>query len=511
MSGPPFLSLTNVSKHFGAQRALSDVGIDVHSGEIHALAGHNGSGKSTLVKILAGYHQPEPGFAAVTAGEPFALGDARAAATAGLRFVHQDLGLVDSLDVVDNLALAGGYPTRWRAGICWGRARAEAAELLAGLGYDIDPRTAVGELSAVERTGVAIARAIRGADSARLLVLDEPTAALTAPEVATLFSTIDRLRARGLGVIFVSHHLREIFDICDTVTVLRDGAVVAQQPVSSIGGEEDLVALMLGSRPMALAELPQAPPTRADAAAVLSVRGLRTAAVCWLDLTVSSGEIVGIAGVAGSGRDEVAAALFGGRPRGGEVDVNGARVPSERPDRSIAAGMACLSAQRHRTGVVGSMSLAENVTLAKIPGRLWGSVLNRAVERSDAAEWVARLRVQPPDPGRPLSQFSGGNQQKVLLGRWLRLRPRVLVLDEPTEGVDAHTTAVVHDLIRAAAAAGTAVVVCSSDTDELVSLAHRVVVLRRGEAVATVCADQLDRDAVESLTLAASATGRADD
>lgn len=500
MSVSGILELSNVSKRFGPQLALDDVSLIVRAGEVHALAGHNGSGKSTVVKLLAGYHQPEPGYQARVDGQPFTLGDAAAAQAAGLRFVHQDLGLVDALDVVDNIALSTTYPTALGGRIRWGTARAQARELLAGLGYDIDPTALVGTLSPVERTGVAIARALHGwQEQVRLLVLDEPTAALTAPEVAQLFSTIERLRARDLGVIFVTHHLRELFEICDQVTVLRDGRVVATQPVAEVADEEELVTMMLGVRVRPTGATSGT--TRVATKPTLSVRALGTATLRDIDLDVAAGEIVGVAGVAGSGRDELAGALFGAHARRGTVTVNDSTIPPQRPDRAIAAKMACLAAQRQRTGVIATMTMSQNLTVAQIPHRGHGALLGRRAERAEAAQWLERLSVTPFDPDRELHALSGGNQQKVLLGRWLRLRPRVLILDEPTEGVDAGTTRVVHQLIQQAARDGAAVLICSADTDELVTLADRIVVLRRGALAETVTRPAMDRDTVESLTL----------
>lgn len=496
--GNAALELAAVSKRFGAQLVLDDLALTVRPGEVHALVGHNGSGKSTLVKILAGFHQPEPGARGTVHGVPFTPGDNRATQTAGIRFVHQDLGLVETMSVLDNITLGRAYPTRGPGAIDWPRARADARTLLTSLGYDIDPRARVGGLSLVDRTGVAIARAVRGGESAtRVLVLDEPTAALPAAGVRALFEVIGRLRAAGVGVLYISHHLEEVFEVSQRVTVLRDGKRVDTRNTAELTGGE-LVELMVG-REVDLGR-PATTPARSGHA-VLRVTGLAADHLRGIDFEVGRGEILGVAGVSGSGRDELPGALFGSLPRRGELVLDGRPVPPKRPDVSIRRGLGLLAADRAVTGLIGPMSVRQNLTLPKLRSSLRGLFLDQRAEEQDSRQWLGTLGVKLRHPSQPITELSGGNQQKVLLGRWLRAGPAVLVLDEPTQGVDVGAVDAIYALIRRHAARGMAFLVCSSDTDELVALCHRVVVLNRGRVEAEARGADIRRDVIDRLCL----------
>jgi len=495
----PLLRVTGVSKRFAGQPALEDFTLTLEPGQVHALVGHNGSGKSTFVKLLCGFHRPEAGAEAWVGDEAFVLGDAQAARRAGLRFVHQDLGLVGSLPVVDNVVLGEVYPTRRLRTIDWAVARRQVADLLADLGYDIDPRRPVDRLSLIERTGVAIARALRDGENARVLVLDEPTAALPADAVERLFAVVRRLRDQGLAILYISHHLDEVSAIADQVTVLRDGRKVATRQVNGLP-EDELVELIVGHTVEQQSRPPE-PPSPPIGTAALSVRDLRAGALRRLDLDVAPGEVVGVAGVAGSGRDDLAGALFGAAPRLGTVSVAGRVIPAERPEAAISSGLGLLPADRAHTGLVPNLGVAQNLTLARLEASCRGLLLRRRRERCDSLAWLERLDVRPCDPSKPIEQLSGGNQQKVLLGRWLRAGVDVLIVDEPTQGVDVGSVEQIHELIRARARRGTAFVVCSSDTDELVRLCHRVVVLNRGLVVDELRGAAIGRDAIDRLCL----------
>ncbi len=496
------LELKRVSKRFGSQLALDRVDLDVRAGEVHALVGHNGSGKSTLVKILAGFHQPDDGDLAID-GSPLELGDGEAARAAGLRFVHQDLALVDSLSVIDNVMLGETYPQTRPRRIDWRRARHEVTELMISQGYEIDVQAPVANLRPVERTGVAIARALRGGSvPARVLVLDEPTAALPANAVESLFGALRRLRERGLGIIYISHHLEEVFSIAERVTVLRDGERVTTRPTAGLT-EDELVELMIGRTVNAHQRSIRTEVNRGRLA--LQVRGLAAGGLIALDLDVAEGEVVGLAGVAGSGRDEAAAALFGALPRRGTVKVNGRIVPPDRPDASIASGLGMVGANRARTGLVGRFTVAQNLTLARIDGSLAGWFLSHKREERDSLEWLDLIELRPRDPSKPVTELSGGNQQKVLLGRWLRALPSVLLVDQPTEGVDIGTVEQIYRVIRRRADEGTAFVISSPDTDELVALCDRVLVLSRGVVAAELTGSQIERDLIDQLCLSATA------
>jgi ribose transport system ATP-binding protein len=476
------LKLSSVSKTFAGQMALRDVGLDVGYGEVRALVGQNGSGKSTLIKLLAGYHQPDPGAVAEIAGRPFDLGNAGAARARGLRFVHQDLALVLSMSVLDNIMLGRDYPRRFGAGIAWRRAREEARTQLRLLAVDVDPDTPVAALSMAERTAVAISRALADTQAGERLfiVLDEPTAALPQNEVGRLLGVIDRLRGQGHGVLLVSHHLNEVLDVSDTVTVLRDGRVVAAVPRSQVdyGGLTELIVGHAVIR--ATSAERDAAVRRADSVPALSVRDLRGARVHELSLDVHPGEIVGVAGITGSGRESLAPLLIGRLPRTGEVRVHGRLVRAERPKPAIDAGIASIPGERARFGVFANMSVRGNLTISGLGRHRRWSRIQVHRERAEVQEWIDRLRIVTRGADAPISSLSGGNQQKVLVGRALRMQPKVLVLDDPTQGIDIGARAQIHDVIEQCAADGMAVLLISTDSDELARLADQVIVLTGG-------------------------------
>jgi ribose transport system ATP-binding protein len=473
----PALTLTGVSKSFPGTRALHDVSLAVAPGEIHALMGPNGSGKSTLIKILAGFHGPESGDARL-AGKSFPLGDAHSAHVAGIRFVHQDLGLVGALDTVDNLALGFGYATGFGFRVRWPYQADRARTAIAALGHQFDVTRPIDHLTISDRTAVAIARALQDWEGKiSLLVLDEPTAAMPLPEIERFLATVRRVAARGTAVLYVSHHLGEVFDLADRMTVLRDGQLLGTFDVASMT-KARVVELMTGAAVVEGKQVPRAPHGRQQ---VLDVRGLAGRTLQHLDLSLNVGEIVGVAGISGSGRDEVCDLIFGGLARKGEIAVAGSRLEPSRPDRSVARGIGLVPANRHRDGVITSFSVRENITLPDLTRfwrRLW---MRRRPEVDETGQWISSLRIKTPSTETAVSSLSGGNQQKVVLGKWLRQKPRVLLLDEPTQGVDVGATAEIHQLISNAAVEGAAVLICSSDEEELAQLCDRVVVLREGQ------------------------------
>jgi ribose transport system ATP-binding protein len=395
----PALSVRGLTKTFPGQRALDDVDFEVVAGEVHALVGQNGSGKSTLIKTLAGYHVPDDGIVDV-AGTRLDLGNPHASAVAGLRFVHQDLALVPLLDAVDNLALGRGYQRNAVGSIRWRRERAAAREVLSDLGYDFDLRTPVGKLRAAERTAVAVARALQdyGAPP-RVLVLDEPTASLPAAEVAQLYEVIRAVTRRGVAVVYISHHFNEVFAISDSVTVLRDGRIVATRTTASLD-EDELIDLTIGRELRRRDTRPSA--QKPDREVVLSVRGLGGGVVDGIDFEVHAGEVVGVAGVTGSGREEVAPLVFGARQRDGEVAMDGITLPAGRPDLSLRRGMALVPAERLANAALVDRTLTENTTLGHLRPYATPAGLNRRAERADVLEWLDRLEVMPPAPERVL-------------------------------------------------------------------------------------------------------------
>lgn len=481
----PRLRVHNLTKSFGSSVVLDGVSLEVAAGEVHALAGSNGSGKSTFIKVLSGYHRADPGAEVEVAGQPLDLGSPEASYAAGLRFVHQDLGLVDALSIEDNLCLNRGYPTRW--GSIRSRSnRREVRVALERVGLRLDPRVLVGTLTPATKTAVAVARALWSDEhvQARLLVLDEPTATLPANDVARLLELVETVAASGVGVIYVTHRLGEIFQIASRVTVLRDGSQIYSGPVSDIS-RNDLVHMMVGaSLDEAAARTDQAPPL---GEIVLEVEGLAAERIHGVDVAVRAGEVVGVAGITGSGREAVLGAVFGVGGRSGRVRVDGADVAAGSPRSAIDRGIAYVPPDRKTSGALLEASARENYSLVDV-GRFWHTWrVDRGQERGEVSTWFELLDVRPA--GRielPFKAFSGGNQQKIVLAKWLRCNPRVLLLDEPTQGVDVGAKAVIHVQVRAAAARGGAVVVSSSDADELAAVCDRVIVIRDGRVAAVL-------------------------
>lgn len=480
----PALRVERLTKRFVGKPVLAGLDLTVARGEVHALVGENGSGKSTFIKILSGYHVPDPDGSVWIDGQALGFGSPTGARAAGLRFVHQDLGLIDSETVCDNLALGAGFPTRF--GTVRGRYSARLARAdLARVGVDLDPRAVVGSLSPAQQAGVAIARALRPDDAVpvRVLVLDEPTAALPQAEVQHLLTMIRTVSAAGVAVVYVTHRLDEVFSIAHRVTVLRDGRKQATVAVSDID-RRGLVTLLIGT------ELDDARAASADVPVVegtplLRVRGLRAQAIEDIGFDVRAGDIVGITGITGSGRESLLGAIFGARPRiAGDVRVGEQTVRAARPDRARAAGMAYVPPDRKLFAAIMSLSAKENLSLSDLRPFWRHGRLHRRAERREALHWFDRLSIRPMTFDAPLATFSGGNQQKVVIGKWLRRKPVVLLLDEPTQGVDIAAKAALHHEILAAARAGCAVVLSSSDIDEVAALCHRVLVLRDGRLTA---------------------------
>ncbi|MEE4545890.1 sugar ABC transporter ATP-binding protein [Streptomyces sp. V4-01] len=484
----PLLRIRDMSKTFPGLKALDGVSLEVHPGEVVAVLGHNGSGKSTLVKILAGVHQADPGAVVEVrdaTGEPVA----GPAAREGLHFIHQDLGLADILTTVENLGLGATRRGRALAPVRGAAERRRAQRLIARFGAGLDVTVPVGRLSPAQRTIVAIARALDGwTRPDNVLVLDEPTAALHGDEVQVLFEAIRRVAASGAGVVFISHRLDEVLELADRVVVLRDGRVVAEQATGEL--DHDTMVTLIAGRRISDGATADPAATRRDApgAPVLTVTGVSGAEISDFSLQLRAGEIVGIGGILGSGREQLAPMLFGAQHRsGGRVEVDGRELVADDTRAAIESGMAYVPADRRRRGVVMDMSVRENLTLPLMrPLRRRFGRLDGKAERAQTRSWMRTVGLRPPHPEQPLKLFSGGNQQKVVLAKWLRVRPRVLLLDEPTQGVDVGAQAAIYELVLAARRDGTGVLLCSSDTKELVSLCDRVLVLKDGRVVSEV-------------------------
>ncbi|HVY95641.1 MAG TPA: sugar ABC transporter ATP-binding protein [Solirubrobacterales bacterium] len=507
------LELHSISKTFPGQRALSGVDLEVAAGEVHALVGHNGSGKSTLIKVLSGFHTPDPGSGPATVdGAELRFGDPEGVQAAGVRFIHQDLGLADDLSILDNLKLGSGlYRTApgWR--IRWRAEREDARRRLAALGLDhLDPDDDVSRLGAVERTEVAIARALQDEEGVRVLVLDEPTAALPDEEVGRLFTLVRRLVERGVGVIYVSHRLEEVFDLADRVTVLREGVVVHSSPVAEID-QRSLARLIAGGEIAA----PVRAAARAEAEAgeeLLAFDGV------WTDhelrgasFQVRAGEVVGIAGLSGSGVHDVPRTLLGGAAvRQGEIRVGGAAVRTLGPTEVADLGLAVVPAGNHHKRIAG-LSVRENLTISDLRPYWAGGRFRHRAERAEARSLLDRFGILPREPERPIELLSGGNQQKVYVARLLRTKPRLIVLEEPTQGVDVGGSAdILRFIAEAAREHGVGVLLCSSDLEDLAGVCQRVLAFRAGGVAAELVGEAATREAiVEECYLAEGGTAHA--
>lgn len=490
----PAIRFSRVSKTFGTATVLRDLELEIQRGEIHALVGQNGSGKSTTVKILSGFFQPDPGAEAEVDGRPFQLGSTAAAMSAGLRFVHQDLGLIDDLSVADNFMVGStGGLTRLRST----SEAARAAAAMEAIGFPgVSPHAKVGDLTAPERTAVAIARALHDMSHVPLLVLDEPTASLPRKDARALFAAMRRVTERGIAILYISHHLDEVLELADHVSVLRDGALVAQEPVTALGHDR-LVELILGRR-LAQELTEHHVVGDPEGAELLAVTGLTGAVVDGVDLRVRHGEVLGVAGLVGSGIEEIAGLLSGRVAREGEVRLRGRVIPPGDPAAAVEAGLCTVPVDRAGHAVITDGTVRENLTLSRLRDFWRRGRFDTRAERRHAREWVHRLEVRPADAERRMVELSGGNQQKVIVGRWLRVKPSVLVLEDPTQGVDIGSKADLHAWIERVAADGTAVLLCSTDTAELARLSSRVMVLRRGKvectlAGASITAAEIDR------------------
>ncbi|MEU3341530.1 sugar ABC transporter ATP-binding protein [Streptomyces sp. NPDC006668] len=490
----PALRIAGLSKRFGPTRALEGVDLEIAPGEIHALLGPNGSGKSTLIKILAGYHHAEPGAVAELDGETFDLSQATAGRHDRLRFVHQELGLVPELSAVDNLALSHGFARTAVGNIRWREMERRTTALVERFGLDIDVRRPLSLLSPVQRTVVAIAAALQGWEGrSGVLVLDEPTAVLPPGEVARLFDIVREVRDAGAGVLYVSHRMDEIFALADRVTVLRGGRRVATRPVAELT-PRTLAELMAGEE-IENGRRPVQP--AASAEAVLQVRDLWAGPLRGVGFDLARGERLGITGLVGSGHEIVPYAVCGARtaPVRGRLRLPAHSDAWTDAGHARALGLPLVPADRAAEGVIADFSVAENLTLPLLH-RLRGSGgrLHRRRETSLAEDWIRRVGVRTAGREARITTLSGGNQQKVVMARCLAQRPPVLALCEPTAGVDIATRLQLYDLIERQADEGMGVLVSSSDTQDLLALCTRVLVVRDGR----IAQEITGRDITES-------------
>ncbi|MGH3394895.1 MAG: sugar ABC transporter ATP-binding protein [Streptosporangiaceae bacterium] len=493
---PPVLALRHAEKAFGAVQALADGTIELRGGEVHALLGENGAGKSTLVKILAGVYPLDSGTLLID-GHPAALPSPAAARDAGIAVIYQEPTLFPDLTVAENIFM-GRQPLRAGRRIDARAMRATAASLFEELGVRMDPARICRGLSIADQQLVEIAKAL--SLSARVIVMDEPTAALSATEVSRLFEVVATLRAGGAAVLFISHRLEEVFEICQRVTVMRDGRHVLTSPLAGLTAD-DLIRAMVGRQ----MEERVAGERGAPGELVLRVERLtREGVFTDISLDVRAGEIVALAGLVGSGRSEVARAVFGiDRYDAGRVVMRGRELRRASPTAAIAAGIGFVPEDRRQQGLVMDMSVQQNVALASLTRLRRGGLVRSAAERALAADWAVRLNLKYGRLTDPVSRLSGGNQQKVVLAKWLGRRPTLLIVDEPTRGIDIATKAEVHRLLVRLAQDGVAILMISSELPEVLQVGDRILVMREGR----ITAELGSGDASEEKIMAA-ATGQ---
>ncbi|MBV9544393.1 MAG: sugar ABC transporter ATP-binding protein [Chloroflexi bacterium] len=487
------LRVEHISKAFPGVQALDDVSLTVQRSEIHALVGENGAGKSTLMNIIAGVYPPDTGTIELD-GAQVRIQNEHTASRLGVAMVHQEQSLAPRLSITENIF--AGQPLTTRLGLLdWTRMHGRAREVLARLQVELDPRRAVATLSPAQRQMVEIAKAL--SRSVRLLILDEPTAALTLRESDHLFAVLRDVARSGVSILYVSHRLREVFELASHVTVLKDGRVTGVRRTSEID-VDGLIRLMVGR------ELSFAPdPRRAAAGApiVLEVTGLHAPPVVDASLQVRAGEIVCLAGLVGAGRTELCEAIFGARPIvDGHVRLNDKPLAIHGPADAVRAGIGMVPEDRKEAGLFLDMSLEENIASSNLSLFSHFGLLSSRAMRSTAIEFVRSLRIVTPSIRRRVRSLSGGNQQKTLLARWLARRPRLLIVDEPTRGVDVGAKAEIYRILRDLAAGGTALLVVSSELPEVLALAHRIVVMAEGRLTGVI--DARTAGEVEVLQLA---------
>ena len=491
------VSMRGICKAFGPVRVLENVDFTLHGGEIHALMGENGAGKSTLMKILSGVYQPDSGSVEVD-GQAVAIRSTRDAEAAGIAIIHQELNLIPQLSVMENLFL-GREPSRFGV-IQRAAMRQQARAQLDALGASqIDVEAEAGSLSIGQQQMVEIAKAL--AMDARVLIMDEPTAALSAREIDTLFALMRGLQARGVAIVYVSHRMEEIFHICDKISVLRDGCFVGERVIADTGFDEE-VKLMVGR------EIGDRFPGRdvVPGAVRLAVRGLSDGRhIDGISFEARAGEVLGIAGLMGAGRSEILKTLFGvNRRTAGDVWLDGAPLDVRSPAAAIAAGLAFVTEDRKSQGLVLGMSVRENATLVHLDSYARLGVVNGAAEQAAVAQQISQLRIRTRDAELDVKSLSGGNQQKVVFAKWLAKPPKVLLLDEPTRGVDVGGKAEIYHIINQLAAAGVAIVMVSSELPEVMAMSNRILVLHEGRQTALFDAANLSQE-----DIMAAATGTA--
>jgi rhamnose transport system ATP-binding protein len=488
----PLLQADAVVKSYAGVRALAGVSFELRHGEVHALVGENGAGKSTFIKILTGAVEPDSGTLAVS-GQPVRRMTPGLARSLGIAAIYQQPSLFPHLTVAENIAFAIESGGAWRR-VDWTRRRRDAADLLHRLGTAIDPERLVDSLSMPEQQLVEIAKALGG--RARIVIMDEPTASLSEREVERLLQAVARLRSENVGIIYISHRLEEVLSVADRITVLRDGRTVTTRSREGLQ-RSALISLMIGRELSSI--FPRRTVEPGETAIELRHISCKSSGVHDVSFAVRRGEIMGVAGLVGSGRTELARTLFGLTPAdGGELIVHGQRVHVTSPAHAIENGIAYLPEDRRRHGIVPEMAVAENVSLASLKAVAPSGLIDRSLEVDQARRYVEQLRIKAGSVLADVESLSGGNQQKVALARWLATGPTVLILDEPTQGVDVGSKSEIHGLMQEMAEAGLAILMISSEMPEILGMSDRIAVMRGGTVAGVVSR----RDATQEGLLA---------
>jgi rhamnose transport system ATP-binding protein len=494
------LQMTNISKNFAGVHALRGVSFDLKPGEVHALLGENGAGKSTLVKIITGVHQPDSGEISID-GSLVHFGDAHESRQAGIAAIYQELSLFPDLNVAENIFVGRQLTTRF-GGINWRKLYAEAGALLASLNVKLDLKQKARNLSIAQQQMVEIARAF--SINARILLMDEPTSSLTLNEVAELFTLVRRLRDEGKSIIFISHRLEELFELADRVTVLRDGAYVGTRSVKEVT-RDDLIRMMVGRT---ISNLYPKQEVKAGAVA-LKVQGLTLPGVFNdISFEVRKGEIVGMAGLVGAGRTDVACSIFGVAPAAsGSISIDGRPVQINSPRQAIELGLAYVPEDRQKQGLIPEMNIVSNISLPVLQQYASGGWLHSKAERTATFNAARQMELRANNIWQKARELSGGNQQKIVLAKWLATQPRILILDEPTRGIDVGTKAAVHALMSQLAGEGMAILMISSELPEILGMSDRVIVMHEGRITAQFTRDEATQEKIITAATQAVAEG----
>lgn len=489
----PRLQLTNINKEFSGVKALKGVSLTLHPGSVHGLIGENGAGKSTLIKILTGAYEKSGG-EIIYEGTKIEDMSPKKTKELGIHCIYQELNIANHLSIAENIFL-GEQPTKMLGFVDWKKMNHKAEEMLRSLQIELDPKMLAGELSIAQKQMIEIARAL--SQNANILIMDEPTSSLSERETEVLLSLVKKLKSKGVSIIYVSHRMPEIFRVCDTVTILRDGTFIKSLLMEEIESTNDLVQLMVNRKLEDFFGKEKIPLTNE----VLKVKKLKIKGITEnIEFSVKGGEILGVAGLVGSGRTEIAEALFGIRPMDdGEIFINRKKVEIRSPREAIAKGIGFVTENRKETGLVLKRSVMENISLANLSymsGRLF---ITNKKERELSNFYKEKLKIKTSSLDQSISKLSGGNQQKAILARWMIQKPKVLILDEPCRGVDVGAKADIYAQITELAKQGTAIMMISSEIDEIVGMSDRVIVMHEGRISGEVSEDEINPDNILKL------------